>query len=132
MAEDGLYVVNIIDGPTGDFLRAYVNTMRQTFPYVYLAPTQETWRAAPRTTFVVIGGITPLDLSRFESITAGDGITQLARLVIHASDVDDLLLKAALYYWSTILCQSTRCWHPFFSNKPRGRMKTTKGICAWG
>ena len=91
LAEDGLYVVNIIDGPSGDFMRAYVSTMRRTFPYVYLAPTQEAWRQAPRTTFVVIGALEPLDLPAFESITAADGLPHVARLVLDQSDLDDLL-----------------------------------------
>jgi hypothetical protein len=38
LADGGLYVINIIDGPQGAFMRAYVNTLRQTFKYVYLAP----------------------------------------------------------------------------------------------
>ena len=63
LADDGFYVVNLIDGVRGDFLRAYVYTLRQTFPYVYLAPTGDNWRHASRSTLVVIAGSTPLDLA---------------------------------------------------------------------
>lgn len=93
LAEDGLYMVNIIDGPSGDFLRAYVHTMRQSFPYVYLVPTSESWRKLPRSTFVVIGAINPLDVAAFDSLTAGDGHPHLARLAMDKSDVDDLLAE---------------------------------------
>jgi spermidine synthase len=93
LTEDGLYVVNIIDGPSGDFMRAYVSTMRQTFPYVYLAPTQESWRQAPRTTFVVIGALDALAMTAFDSITAGDGVPHVARLVLSQSELDDLLAE---------------------------------------
>jgi hypothetical protein len=67
LADDGLYIVNIIDGPSGDFLRAYVYTMRQTFRHVYVAPTNESWRRAPRSTFVIIGADVPLDLGTFKA-----------------------------------------------------------------
>jgi len=62
---DGLYAVNIIDGAYGRFLRAYVHTLRQTFPHVYVAPTIDTWREASRTTFVIVGASEPLDLDAF-------------------------------------------------------------------
>ncbi len=35
---DDLYVVNIIHGALGRFLRAYVRTLQQTFEYVYVIP----------------------------------------------------------------------------------------------
>ena len=38
LADDGMYMVNLIDGPRRDFLRAYVNTLRQTFEHVYVVP----------------------------------------------------------------------------------------------
>ncbi len=41
--EGGLYLVNIIDGPSANFLRSYTRTLRETFNYVYLAPTS-IWR----------------------------------------------------------------------------------------
>jgi spermidine synthase len=91
LADDGLYMVNIIDGPGGDFLRAYVHTMRQTFPYVYVVPTRDSWRQGPRSTFVVIGALKPLDLAAFDTLTAGDGYPHVARLIIDQADVDDLL-----------------------------------------
>ncbi len=93
LAEDGLYVVNIIDGPRGDFLRAYVHTMRQSFEYVYLAPISKSWRQLAHSTFVVIATDTPLDLGAFDSITAGDGSPQLAGLVLSAQDLDVLLAE---------------------------------------
>jgi spermidine synthase len=62
--ENGLYMVNIIDGPRADFLRSYVHTLRQTFDYVYLAPTQSNWRQSPRSTFVVIASDEPLGMAR--------------------------------------------------------------------
>ena len=37
LAEDGIYAGNVVDKPhTGNFGRSFVNTLRETFPYVYL------------------------------------------------------------------------------------------------
>jgi spermidine synthase len=91
LADDGLYLVNIIDGPRGDFLRAYVHTLRQTFRHVYLAPTVESWREASRATFVLIASDDPLDRAAFETVDAGDGVPLLARQMLLDEEVDALL-----------------------------------------
>lgn len=67
LKDDGMYMVNIIDGSYGRFLRAYIHTLRQSFRHVYVAPTIEEWREASRSTFVIVAGDTPLDLSAFAS-----------------------------------------------------------------
>ena len=91
LEDDGLYVVNIVDGPRGDFLRAYVHTLRQTFGHVYLAPTLETWREASRSTFVLIASDAPLDLFRLSTVDGGDGVATLARQLISQAEIDQLL-----------------------------------------
>jgi spermidine synthase len=93
LADDGLYLVNIIDGPRGDFLRAYVHTLRQTFRHVYLAPTLESWREASRSTFVLIASDAPLDRAALETIDAGDGVPLLGRRILSDDEVDALLAE---------------------------------------
>jgi spermidine synthase len=93
LTDDGLYVVNIIDGGWGRFLRAYVHTMRQTFDHVYLAPTIEGWRTAARSTFVIIGTDTPLDMDALEDTDGGDGNAQLARQLLTDEELDALLAE---------------------------------------
>jgi spermidine synthase len=91
LADDGLYLVNIIDGPRGDFLRAYTHTLRQTFRHVYLAPTLESWRRVSRATFVLIASDAPLNRAVLETIDAGDGVPLLARRMLPDEEVDALL-----------------------------------------
>lgn len=93
LADDGLYLVNIIDGPRGDFLRAYVHTLRQTFRHVYLAPALESWRLTSRTTFVLIATDAPLDRTVLETIDAGDGVPLLSRRLLSDGEVDALLAE---------------------------------------
>ena len=88
-----MYVVNIIDGPRGDFLRAYVHTMRDTFPYVYVAPTLVAWRQAPRSTFVIIGTDTPLDLAVLASASISTGSSYLKEQLMTQPEVDALLAE---------------------------------------
>ncbi len=93
LTEDGLYVVNLIDGPRRDFLRAYVNTLRRTFAYVYVAPSISTWRESPRVTFVVIATDQPLDLAALRKVDGGDGDALLARQLLDPATVDAILAE---------------------------------------
>jgi spermidine synthase len=54
LTDDGLYVVNIIDGRQGDFLRGYVNTLQQIFTYVYVSPVVAELGALDRQTYVIV------------------------------------------------------------------------------
>ncbi|MCB0224086.1 MAG: fused MFS/spermidine synthase [Anaerolineae bacterium] len=58
---DGIYMVNIIDGKQGDFLRAYVNTLQQTFSHVYVAATVGELGSVSRQTYVVLAAQSSLD-----------------------------------------------------------------------
>jgi spermidine synthase len=93
LADDGLYVVNIIDGPWGYFLRAYTHTLRQTFRHVYLAMNVESWRQSTRSTLVLIATDTPLELGALQSIDAGDGDSRLARSLLTENEIDGLLAE---------------------------------------
>lgn len=91
LADDGLYMVNMIDGPRRDFLRAYVHTLQQTFSAVYVIPAVRSWRESPRVTFVVIAGNRALDLHELESIDAGDGEAMLAEMALSPAAVQAIL-----------------------------------------
>ena len=91
LTPEGMYIVNIIDGGRGHFLRAYVHTMRQTFDHVYLAPTIEDWRTSVRSTFIIVGTDEPLDLNALAHTDGGDGNVVLAPQIMSQVDVDALL-----------------------------------------
>lgn len=59
--ERGIYMVNIIDGRQGHFLRAYVRTLQQTFQHVYVAPTIGQLEASSRQTLVIVASRVSLD-----------------------------------------------------------------------
>jgi MFS family permease len=90
LAPGGLYLVNLIDGPRHEFVRAYVNTLRQSFPYVYVAPAVRSWRESPRVTFVVAASDQPLDPAAIPALTPG------APSFFAAQVLDDPALQALL------------------------------------
>jgi spermidine synthase len=94
LQDDGLYVANIVDGSRGDFLRAYVHTLQQTFRHVYVVPTIESWREAVRSTFVLIGSDVPLARAALPVADAGDGVPLLAQRLLSEGEVDALLTGA--------------------------------------
>jgi spermidine synthase len=91
--DEGLYLVNIIDGPRADFVRSYTHTLRQTFEYVYLAPTQSGWRETPRSTFVVIASDTPLSKARLARSRAVGVSRNLEGLMLSDAELDALLAE---------------------------------------
>jgi spermidine synthase len=91
--EGGLYLVNIIDGPRADFLRSYVHTLRQTFDYVYLAPTHAAWRETPRSTFVVIASDMPLSMARLARSKPDNSRLDLTALLFTDEELEALLTE---------------------------------------
>lgn len=97
LAPDGVYMVNLIDGVRGDFLRAYIYTLRQTFAHVYLAPASTSWREASRTTFVLLASGTPLDETLLKEVSAaGSGI--LADRLFTEAEIDAILAEGAVVF----------------------------------
>jgi spermidine synthase len=90
LVDDGMYVVNIIDGPYGEFVRAYTHTLQQTFRYVYVAPGIRAWREHSRSTFVLVGTDTPLDLEELRQYGSG----YLASQILDADEISKLLTEA--------------------------------------
>ncbi|MFC1995184.1 fused MFS/spermidine synthase [Chloroflexota bacterium] len=63
MNDDGIYATHVIDKlHSGSFLRAYVNTLQQTFPYVYVICDSCEWHTEDdtRKLYVVVGSFQPL------------------------------------------------------------------------
>jgi spermidine synthase len=58
---EGVYMVNIIDGRTGNFSRAYINTLGQVFSHIYAAPVGGDLGDLNRQTIVVLASQRSLD-----------------------------------------------------------------------
>ena len=74
LKSNGIYVANLIDKlHSGKFLRAYVNTVRQTFPYVYLIPGNTAWEDDSRATHLVVCSMQPLASTALSEASARAG-----------------------------------------------------------
>jgi spermidine synthase len=91
LADDGVYVVNLIDGAQATFLRAYVATLRETFAHVYLAPTLATWRDVSHSTFVVVASAVPLDLNELAQVALPDATTLFVDGVMDSAEFTTFL-----------------------------------------
>ena len=72
---EGIYIVNIVDNlKIGNFLRAYVNTMRHTFEYVYVLRDDDLWEKDERSnvTYVVVGSSQPI--TREDLVEANEAV----------------------------------------------------------
>jgi hypothetical protein len=98
LADDGLYLVNLIDGPRRDFLRSYVATLQRTFPYVTVTPAIGNWRESPRITFVLIASKQPLDRPAWRAFDGGDGQTLLADQMLSEEELAGILSEGRIAY----------------------------------
>ncbi len=94
MSDDGLYLVNMIDGLHRDFLRAYIHTLQQTFAHVYVIPASPSWRESPRMTYVLVATDAPLDLAALKAINTADG--DLTEQLLSPEAVNALLAEGPL------------------------------------
>ncbi|MHB1134558.1 MAG: fused MFS/spermidine synthase [Chloroflexota bacterium] len=70
----GLYIANIIDKyEGGEFMKAYINGLKQVFPHVYLMAEGEAWRWAPAFTYIIVASDQPLDWQRFQQTARPGG-----------------------------------------------------------
>lgn len=68
LKSDGVMMTNIIDNyRTGEFLRAYLRTLMQTFEYVYLFAPGRAWEGQGPSTYVTVASPSPLDLESFRT-----------------------------------------------------------------
>jgi spermidine synthase len=74
LAPDGIYVVNIIDSyQRGEFLKAYMRSLKVHFPHVYLLGLGEAWRSPAASTYVVVAAKQPLDLDALRRVATRNG-----------------------------------------------------------
>ncbi len=70
LSADGIYMLNIIDGRTGDFARSIARTLAETFPYVAAIPVIENYSELVRNTWVLVGANRPIDRPRYDAAAA--------------------------------------------------------------
>ncbi len=76
LKDDGLYLVNVIDKfEGGEFMKAFMNSLRQVFPHVYLLSQGEAWKWSSANTYVILASRQPFDSERFQRVVGQNGST---------------------------------------------------------
>ncbi|MCC6628267.1 MAG: fused MFS/spermidine synthase [Chloroflexi bacterium] len=82
LAPDGVYMVNIIDSYTrGEFLKAYVRSLKLSFPHVYVVSLGQAYRNDGASTYVVLAAKQPLDVDALERVATKDGRSMLSTVI---------------------------------------------------
>ena len=72
--EEGMYAVNVVDKlHSGKFLKSFVHTLQQTFPYVYVIREDDMWDDDEQSTYVVVGTLRALASSALEQAANQSG-----------------------------------------------------------
>ncbi|MBI3977228.1 MAG: fused MFS/spermidine synthase [Chloroflexi bacterium] len=90
LTDDGVYLVNVVDNfKTGQFVRAFVNTLREVFPHVYLTGPGAYWDSSSPSTYVIVAANRPLDLEEFRRVAGQDGQKTSTTAVLDPSRLEE-------------------------------------------
>jgi spermidine synthase len=68
---DGMYLANVIDKLAGgEFLKAYANSLRAVFPYVYIFARGDALMPFDRNTYVLMASRQPLERAKLDAVTS--------------------------------------------------------------
>ncbi len=96
MQDDGVYMLNLIDGNTLPFVGAFLRTLKQTFPHVVLVSSGGTLFGAQRNTFVVLASPQPIDVDHLRNYRSTDLVKNIDAWLVDQSDVDALIASNTL------------------------------------
>jgi spermidine synthase len=93
LTNNGIYMVNLIDGRRREFLTAYLRAMKLTFDHVYLVPVGQDWETSVRSTFVVLASQQAIDLAALRQLDGGDGVRETASWLLPEDRLEALLAE---------------------------------------
>jgi spermidine synthase/MFS family permease/uncharacterized MnhB-related membrane protein len=91
MRDDGVYMLNLIDGNTLPFVGAFLRTLKLDFEHVYLITSGGQLKGAKRNTFVVLASPRPIDIAKLRTYASADRVRNVDAWLVSAADVDGLL-----------------------------------------
>jgi spermidine synthase len=96
MSDDGIYMLNLIDGNTLPFVGAFLRTLKQTFPHVVLITSGGTLFGASRNTFVVLASPQPIDIDHLRNYRSTDNAKNIDAWLVKQAEVDQLIASDTL------------------------------------
>ena len=99
MAEDGVYLVNIIgDYASGRYMPSVIYTLKHAFDHVYLLGTPQSWNVVGRGTFIILATDRKIDLSEYQNFVTRGGRDQTVGIA-H----DEIMLEHYLTWREPVL-----------------------------
>lgn len=117
LTEDGVYLVNMIDGGDAEFARALIRTVSVNFPYLYFCPTNKAYDGIRLNTMLLIASAKPLDEKALRAATGHDNITHISNWLIDRAELDKWLAKPPQLVLTDEYVPTDNLLIPAFENK---------------
>lgn len=93
LTDDGLFLVNMIDGGDTEFAKALIRTVGANFPNLYFVPTNRAYDGIRLNTMLLIASGTPLDEAGLRAARGHDERTHIGDWLVPRADLDAWLAK---------------------------------------
>ncbi len=116
LADDGVYMLNLIDGGNLPFASAVMRTLRSVFPYIYFLPVNKAYENIQRNTMLVLASPQPLNLGKLGMMMGSDRIRQSADWLVPQRDLDALLGKGPQFLLTDDYVPTEQLLTPIFES----------------
>jgi spermidine synthase len=116
--DDGFYLTLVIDKLRGGlFIPSYTRTLQLVFPNVYMTADGPLFESSAPNTYVVAGGMRPLDMQRFNSIRGLGAGGRVTTAIMPSADLDAYLRTAGGVYLSDEYVPADNLIAPIFAER---------------
>lgn len=91
LTDDGIYMLNLIDGGNLPFVSAKLRTLSLTFDWIYFVPIGRRWTDVTRNTFIVLASPQPIDVERLHTFDGGDGVRNINQWIVTPEERDQVM-----------------------------------------
>jgi spermidine synthase len=117
LTDDGVYLVNMIDGGQAEFARTLIRTVGANFPYLYFCPTNKAYDGITLNTMLLIASPKPLDETALRAARGHDTVSQIDAWLVARPDLDKWLAKGDQLVLSDEYVPTDNLLIPAFENK---------------
>ncbi|MFH1485291.1 MAG: fused MFS/spermidine synthase [Chloroflexota bacterium] len=94
LEDDGIYMANIIDDyQGGQFLRAYMNTLKRTYRHVYLFGAGKAWEGTAPSTYIVAASDRSIDMDEFKRVAGEGGKKSIVGALLEQDELEQYLAQ---------------------------------------